>query len=434
MMFDLMQSVLLIFIEMMCCKIFYETFGEVRHKGWINTIQFILLLGCICFLSFRFSEHFVIRQIVGILMFSVFMLWHIRISLKKSFVLAVLFDALLLAMDSLAFLIMGWLSLDTKISDQQHKSASVLAYLLVKVIMFFLILVIRKRFAKKSMEKMLDTEWLRFMFFPVFTIVTISVMLSVFEYVQTVEQANLLAVIAFGMVGMNIIVFYLINDIVEREIKIHENKVFQIQAKDQLEMYRSISENFDSQKRKTHEFKNQISCIESLLDKKQYSKLEEYVKKIYGSLNSEPDAINTNNVIVNAILNTKYQEADAKGIAFVFRVNDLSELRIKDEDVVTICSNLLNNAIEACETCEDKKVIKFKFVKEDDMIIIAVKNTYNYDVKYENGEIKSTKTTNVDEHGVGIKNVLKSIEKYGGSYVIEDENKEFLFSFIILIR
>lgn len=45
MMFDFMQSVLLIFIEMMCCKIFYETFGEVRHKGWINTIQFILLLG-----------------------------------------------------------------------------------------------------------------------------------------------------------------------------------------------------------------------------------------------------------------------------------------------------------------------------------------------------------------------------------------------------
>lgn len=430
-MLDLMQSILFIFIEMMCCKIFYETFGEVRHKGWVNTIQFILLLSSICFLSFCFSEHFVIRQIVGILMFSVFMLWHVRISLKKSFVLAILFDALLLAMDSLAFLIMGWLSLDTKISDQQHEVASVLAYLLVKVIMFFLVLVIRKQFARKSMEKMLDTEWLRFLFFPIFTITAISAMLSVFEYVQTIEQANLLAVIAFGMVGMNIIVFYLINDIVEREMKIHENKVFQIQARDQLEMYKSISENFDNQKRKTHEYKNQISCIESLLDKKQYSKLEEYVKKINGSLNNEPDTINTNNVIVNAILNTKYQEADAKGIVFVFRVNDLSELKIKDEDVVTILSNLLNNAIEACETCEGKKVIKFKFVKEDDMTIIAVKNTFNYDVKYENGEIKSAKTTNVDEHGVGIKNVLRSIEKYGGSYVIEDKNKEFFFSIII---
>ena len=427
-MFDIIQSVLLIFIEIMCCKIFYETFGEVRYKGWINAIQFILLLSSTYFYVYVFLEHFLIRQIAVILTFSAFMLWHVKISLKKSFVLAVLFDALLLAMDSLAFLIMSWLSLDMKITEQQYAIASVLAYLLVKAILFILILVIRKRFAKKSMEKMLDTEWLRFLFFPVFTIAAISVMLSVFEYVQTVEQANLLAVIAFGMVGMNILVFYLINDIMEREVKMHENKVFQIQAKNQLEMYRSISENL---KRKTHEFKNQILCIESLLDKKNYSKLEEYVGKIYGLLNNEPDAINTNNVIVNAILNTKYQEAEAKGIVFVFRVNDLSELKMKDEDVVTILANLLNNAIEACEKCEDKKVIKFKFFKEDDKIIIAVKNTFNYDVKYENGEIKSTKTANLDEHGVGIKNVLKSIEKYGGSYVIEDKNKEFFFSIII---
>lgn len=278
-MFELMQSVMLIFIEIMCCKIFYETFGEVRYKGWINTIQFILLLSCICFLSYGFSEYFVIRQVVGILIFSVFMLWHVRISLKKSFVLAVLFDALLLAMDASVFLIMGWLSLDMEISDQQHQVVSVLAYLLVKVISFLLILVIKKRFAKKSMEKMLDKEWLRFLFFPLFTILAISAMLFVFEYVQTVEQANLLIVIAFGMVGMNIVVFYLINDIVEKEMKMHENRIFQIQAKNQLEMYKSISENFDNQKRKTHEYKNQISCIESLLDKKQYSKLEEYVKR-----------------------------------------------------------------------------------------------------------------------------------------------------------
>ncbi|MCM1083972.1 MAG: ATP-binding protein [Clostridium sp.] len=389
------------------------------------------MLGSICLLAYGFSEHFVIRQLADILVLSLFMLWHVRISLKKSFALAVLFDALLLAMDYLVFLIIGWLSLENEMSEQQYEMGGVLAYLLVKVVLFFIILVIRKKFGKKSMEMMLDTEWLRFLFFPAFTIAAISAMLSVFEYVQTVEQANLLAVIAFGMVGMNLIVFYLINDVMEREAQMHENKVFRIQTKNQLEMYQSISANFDKQKRKTHEYKNQISCIESLLDKKQYIKLEEYVKKIYGSLNNEPDAINTNNVIVNAILNTKYQEADSKGIVFVFRVNDLSELKIRDEDVVTILANLLNNAIEACELCEDKKVIKFKFVKEADRIIIAVKNTFNYDVVYENGEIISTKTSSIDEHGVGIKNILKVIEKYGGAYAIEDKNKEFFFSIII---
>lgn len=430
-MFELMQSVLLVFIEIMCCKIFYETFGKVRYKGWINILQFVLLLGSMCLIAVGFSEHFTIRQITIILMFSVFMFWHVKISLKKSLILAILFDALLLATDYLIYLINRWFSLGSELLGRQYQVGQVLVCLLAKIILLLLILIIRKWFGEKTMEMMSDTEWLRFLFFPLFTIAVISAMLSVFEYVQTVEQANLLLVIAFGMIGMNIVVFYLINDVVKRKVQIHENKVFQIQAKNQLEMYRSISENFDNQKRKTHEYKNQISCIESLLDKKQYSKLEEYIKKIYGSLNSEPDAINTNNVIVNAILNTKYQEADAKGIVFVFRVNDLSGLKMKDEDVVTILANLLNNAIEACETCEDKKVIKCKFVKEEDMIIIAVKNTFHNDVIYENGEIKSTKTTSVEEHGVGIKNVLKIIEKYGGSYVIEDKDKEFFFSIMI---
>lgn len=35
-MFDLIQNVLLIFIEAMCCKTFFETFGKIRHNGWIN--------------------------------------------------------------------------------------------------------------------------------------------------------------------------------------------------------------------------------------------------------------------------------------------------------------------------------------------------------------------------------------------------------------
>ena len=37
---------------------------------------------------------------------------------------------------------------------------------------------------------------------------------------------------------------------------------------------------------------------------------------------------------------------------------------MEDEDLVVILANLLNNAIEACENCIGKKVIKFKFMME----------------------------------------------------------------------
>lgn len=120
----------------------------------------------------------------------------------------------------------------------------------------------------------------------------------------------------------------------------------------------------------------------------------------------------------------------SKGTAFVFRVNDLSNLKIKDEDVVTILSNLLNNAIEACEGCKKDKIVKLKFVKED-KIIISVKNTFNHVIRYENGEIKTTKISDAEDHGMGIENIIRVIEKYNGSYIIDDSKKEFYFSIVI---
>ena len=81
-------------------------------------------------------------------------------------------------------------------------------------------------------------------------------------------------------------------------------------------MYRSISENFDKQKKMTHEYKNQIMCIDSLIKKKKYDSLESFVNKISGQISKELDFICTNNVIVDAVLNTKYQEIRDKGIVF----------------------------------------------------------------------------------------------------------------------
>ncbi len=59
-------------------------------------------------------------------------------------------------------------------------------------------------------------------------------------------------------------------------------------------------------------------CIDSLIKKKKYDSLESFVNKISGQISKELDFICTNNVIVDAVLNTKYQEIRDKGIVFVF--------------------------------------------------------------------------------------------------------------------
>ena len=105
---------------------------------------------------------------------------------------------------------------------------------------------------------------------------------------------------------------------------------------------------------------------------------------------------------------------------------------MEDEDLVVILANLLNNAIEACENCIGKKVIKFKFMMEEQMIILSVKNTCNQMIIYHNNEIATTKMINQDEHGVGIKNIIRIVEKYNGEYVIQNDEDLFnIFSNVL---
>lgn len=196
-------------------------------------------------------------------------------------------------------------------------------------------------------------------------------------------------------------------------------------------MYSSVSENFVKQRKLTHEYKNQILCIESMLSAGRYDELKNYVGNISGNLSRELDYIKTNNVIADAILNSKYREISDKGITFIFQLNDLSGISIADEDIVIILSNLLNNAIEACEKYCGKKVIKMKFMKECDSTIISVKNTYDGKLDIRDGEIQTSKICNMDEHGIGIKNIIDVVTKYQGSYVIQNDKEEFYFSIIL---
>ena len=60
---DYLQNVLLIVFEVFCCKIFYETFGEKRYKGWVNVIQIFLLSGYSFLVAYALANHFIARQI-----------------------------------------------------------------------------------------------------------------------------------------------------------------------------------------------------------------------------------------------------------------------------------------------------------------------------------------------------------------------------------
>lgn len=432
MLFNYIQGIMLTILEILCCKIFFESFGKKRSENnWRNISIILGAIICGYIMALLFYDNFILKQVLAIAVIALFMGLYLKIQFRKAMILSLLFQGLLLSIDYFTL----WLnvSLFNSIAaiNKSHFVGGSLITVLSKIILFSIVLLIRKKIGEKSADVLNNTDWLRFIIFPVFTIFTIIALVITSGSIENQKQESVFLVIALCLAGMNIVVFYLINDILKREIKIRENKIFQLEAQNQTEMYRSISENFVKQQKRTHEYKNQIMCIESLIAAENYDELKNYVRNISGHLSTELDYIKTNNVIVDAILNSKYKETLNKGIVFIFQINDLSGIHICDEDIVVILSNLLNNAIEACEKGPGRKVMKMKFVKEKDSIIISVKNTYDGKLDIIDGEIQTSKKYEMGEHGIGIKNIIDVITKYQGSYAIQNDKNEFYFSIIL---
>lgn len=426
-------SFLYVLIESSCSKMFFEAFGEPRRKNsklvgnLMFTGYFLGFFGLVNLLS----EHFVIRQFVMIGYIVGYMCLYMRMRVIKAGILAILYQGLLGLVDYVILFLQVTFIGTMKEMQEIYYVEGALLVVLGKMFMFVVILLIRKLMKKESIAYLNDMDWLRFFVFPIFTVLTIVGMVSTSGNLINQTQENVYVSIAFGLVGMNIVVFYLIRDISTREMQIAEARIFQLQVESQTQMYRSISEDFEKQRKKTHEYKNQIMCVEALIKKKKFEELEKYLEVMHEHLREEEDAIHTNHVIVDAILNTKHREMLQKNMVFVFKINDLAQIKIKDEDIVTILSNLLNNAIEACEQCKEKRIVKLKMVQEEEFLTISVRNTYgNRILKNEEGLITSKKE-NVEEHGIGVKNIIDTITKYAGSYVINHDAEEFCFSVLI---
>ena len=224
------------------------------------------------------------------------------------------------------------------------------------------------------------------------------------------------------------LVFHLINDILLREETLREHALTFAHFQKQRESYEQLCQNLEDQRRYAHEFKNHILCVDQMIKEKNYEALDSYISQIYKKTRSPHQTFYTNNKIVDTILNAKFNEMLQKSILFIFELDNLARVQMEDDDLVVLLSNLLNNAIEAAEKYHGKKVIKMKFVIDQDEVLLSVRNSTNTRIKPKNGIFQTSKKSQPELHGYGLRNIKCIVEKYDGYYSFTCEDEEFAFS------
>ncbi len=301
------------FIYIVLCKMFVETFARKMENRSVCIIYTFLMALTVfdCFASSILLNNFIAKQMVIVMSRTIIIWLCYQISFLKSSLIILFYQGLCFITDYIA-----WMSLQKlmAVTLVETTMLELLMGTLSQLLVFSLIIVLRHHFTQDSTETLTNLEWAKFSVFPAFTIAAIIAILINFDGLENEIQMNTLICLAFGMLILNIFVFYLLWDAIEREVKIRKEQLSAERAKSETAMYRQISENLDQQKKREHEYKNEMMVISSLLKQNEMEKLHTLLNKYNAEIAHRIDAIDTNHVIVNAILNTKHQEAKEKGL------------------------------------------------------------------------------------------------------------------------
>lgn len=201
-----------------------------------------------------------------------------------------------------------------------------------------------------------------------------------------------------------------------------ENRALNTQIKMVNEKRKSIDDTENNLKILRHDIKHKILLLNDYIKNKDFDEAEKYIGNLIDNIDKSKLKSYCDNHSVNVVLSYYNKIADEKGIDFSTNIN-LPETLVADEtDLAVIMSNGLENAINALDECDDKR-ISVKAFTDADKIYIEIRNPFAHRVLFD-GTIPKSKQEN---HGYGTKSMAAIVEKYEGVYSFRVENGCFVF-------
>lgn len=141
---------------------------------------------------------------------------------------------------------------------------------------------------------------------------------------------------------------------------------------------------------------------------------------------------NTDNSVVDALVNYKYSVAKRFGIDFVVKLEIPMSLPFENADMCIILGNAIDNALEANIRADiEKRYVKVNMRMDMHNLIIVVENSFDGHIsKDKKGNILTVKANRID-HGLGLDSIQKAVNKYNG--FMKTSYTEYVFILEILL-
>ena len=185
-----------------------------------------------------------------------------------------------------------------------------------------------------------------------------------------------------------------------------------------------------------HDMRNNLTLLAGLLKEKNYEEAERYLEDLSGELAELSPRIVTGDDMLDSLISSKLPELDRQGIALT--VNGVIDggLSWKPIDICAVFANAIDNAIRACEILPEgvERYIRISFRKTELQRVITITNRTAEKVdcaKLLSGEGRYTTKQEKSLHGFGLRNIRRTVEKYGGIMQLSSDEDEFRMTIVL---
>lgn len=280
------------------------------------------------------------------------------------------------------------------------------------------------RFRNSNGFKGVHGKWfLLTILFPIVSIIIVALNYSNNRDSDDVSVGVFLISVILAIANVGIV--YLIHTLERTTIREQEMALLKQQMGHQKDNYAALENSYSMQRKSSHEFERHIQALCDLLDQNEYETAHDYAHRLKKSRTHRVFCIKSNHPVIDVILNQKYQMAKDREVKMQVQINDLSQVEVQTDLLVVLLSNLLDNAIEACQHVDVRKEICCSILYNDGLYI-SVRNT-SQPVDISNNEVKSNKARDI-EHGYGIPAIKYVLEQLKAEYFFEYDNGWFHFA------
>lgn len=230
-----------------------------------------------------------------------------------------------------------------------------------------------------------------------------------------------LLIISSAFLLIDIIMYVLLGYVIRLQKNKYEVKMLNDKIKFEESKYNETINIWNQVRKIRHELRNKMTVISGLLEEKEYNKCLEYANESLYEISKTGKFIQTGNTVLDYLINSRLMVLQDAQIDISGSIGNLDD--IKESDLASLVGNIIDNAIEAITSLEEKH-IELLFGIQDGYRMIICKNNISKSVLKDNKQLATTKT-DVLSHGFGHQIVKEIAEKYHGFVTYFEETDMF---------